>query len=532
MRRHLTFLTVGILFVLLFHPVMVSSQGIHPVKDGPIHEAFVPKVQGNVILDAVRYDPPQPVIETPPPQQGRETVWIPGYWTWSELWNDFIWVSGVWRRPPPGHHWIPGFWRKFNNEWVKIPGFWSAESQKHLFYIHTPPPDPIDEDVTPPPSSDYFWNPGYWLFNPTLSKYEWVPGSWEPFDPNWILVPAHYIWRPDGYVLIPAYWDRHFDDIGVAYENIFIEPRDRPGASFEPSRSIEEAAVIEQCFLYYPDYLCFFFHHYHFHPTFWKDFCCAPTWWQWETWWCLPWQQQWGMWWWYCHPGYPQPHWMTGKYTAMIAKPLPELFNLMKEVEPPKIVTPNGVVSPRKLINTITRLTHQPRPIYPLKPTTQEELVSLVKPERVVNILRPSGQREPAISPDAPQKPLIDPDQFREISKASDFLIPLLPRKPLPPIQRPIYHSPLTPQAPRPPIHRPLPTRRPLLPPGPPTVTPPRPQPPVYRPPSRPIPPPQHPPSMTPIPPPTSGQTTVPPAAAPPIYYRPPSRTEPPQPTR
>ncbi|MGA8164500.1 MAG: hypothetical protein WB791_05675 [Waddliaceae bacterium] len=471
MHRQSSFLIVGIsLASLFFSPATVSSQEIHPIKEGPIHEGFVPRVQGNVILEGIPFDPPQPVIETPPPREGEDTMWIPGYWTWSEPCHDFIWISGVWRRPPPGHHWIPGHWKKFRQQWVRIPGFWSAESLQQANYLHETPPDLVDEEVTPSPNCNYFWNPGYWLFNSTISTYEWVSGSWQPFDPDWVLVPAHYLWLREGYVFIPPYWDWPVDDLGAAYENIFIEPGDRPGASFEPSNCLDDIDVIRRCFASYPDYLSFIYHHYHFHPTFWKDSLCLPTWWKWAAWWCLPWSEQWGLWWWYGNPGYPQPHWVTPQYSAMITPPPAKLFDLMKEVEPPYTITPNGIVSPKKLINAIVRLTHQPRPIYPCTLAIQKALIDTLKPERVVKILFPRGQRGLEEAPAIPRKPLIDPDRLSEIRRASDFYIPFLPHRPLPPMLPLVQHSSITPP---PPIHRPSPARRPELP---------RSQPPVYRP--------------------------------------------------
>jgi len=419
----------GILsLVVFFSDNGWAAQGIHPIETGPIHEAFVSKVKGNPILESVPYAPPQPVVETLPLQCDRDTMWIPGYWVWSEEWHDFIWVSGVWRRPPPKHHWIPGYWEYYNKQWVRIPGFWTAEPFEEVAYLHTTPPDPVDEDVLSAPSSDYFWSPGYWMSSPTLTQYKWVSGCWQPFDPNWVLVPAHYVWRPDGYVFIPSYWDWPLDRLGDAFDSVFIEPNERIGASFEPDSIIETVSVIERCFPDFPDYLPFFAHHHHYNPTFWSERCCAPPWWKWETWWCLPWHEQWGLWWWYSRPGYPQPRWITREYASALPKPQREVFLYTKEGIPPIIVTPNGVVPPQKLINTITRLTQRSGPIFPFNPEKQKELLTLIKPEKIVDVLTPVGKPE-ALS-QAEQKPLTDPDGLKDISKMNRSAIPDLPRQP------------------------------------------------------------------------------------------------------
>lgn len=89
----------------------LETRGIEPLDYGPIHEAYVTKVTGTDILQAVPAEPPQDINERIPGSVLPGVVWVPGYWAWSDQRNDFIWVSGVWRRPPPGHFWILGLER-------------------------------------------------------------------------------------------------------------------------------------------------------------------------------------------------------------------------------------------------------------------------------------------------------------------------------------------------------------------------------------------------------------------------------------
>src|SRR5215203_1875629 len=94
------------------------SQNIAPVERGPVHEAYLPPVTGNLVLDALADRPPEPILEQIPEQMDSQTMWIPGYWAWSTDQNDFIWISGVWRRPPPSQFWISGYWENLEEGWV------------------------------------------------------------------------------------------------------------------------------------------------------------------------------------------------------------------------------------------------------------------------------------------------------------------------------------------------------------------------------------------------------------------------------
>ena len=50
----------------------------------------------------------------PPDQKpaGQNIQWIPGYWGWDVSRNDYLWVSGIWREPPPNSQWVPGYWHQ------------------------------------------------------------------------------------------------------------------------------------------------------------------------------------------------------------------------------------------------------------------------------------------------------------------------------------------------------------------------------------------------------------------------------------
>src|SRR5262249_33053282 len=108
-------------FLALLCPILISGQVLR-VDDGPIHEAFISKVQGSFVLEAINNAPPEPIIERTPSQIANDAVWIPGYWHWSQN-RAFIWVTGIWRFPPAGRNWISGSWMQVDNGWVWLPGF-------------------------------------------------------------------------------------------------------------------------------------------------------------------------------------------------------------------------------------------------------------------------------------------------------------------------------------------------------------------------------------------------------------------------
>ncbi len=255
------------------------GQAVLPVEDGPIHEAFVSRDTENFEFDVVRIQPPAPINERIPPQVDRQAVWIPGYWSWDEKRNDFIWLSGVWRRPPPGHYWTAGTWRPMREGWVWTSGFWSPQPANTMSYIDMPPPEAIDENIIQPRGGEYFWSPGYWEYSERGRGYAWVSGHWERLDPNWILVPSHYVWYNDQYVFVPAYWDWKLEDRGTAFSPVYIAPPFRTTIVYQPVFVVENPIIVRRLFAFYPDYIGVCIHHQRFHPEIWGSFCRTPPWW-------------------------------------------------------------------------------------------------------------------------------------------------------------------------------------------------------------------------------------------------------------
>jgi hypothetical protein len=326
------------------------AQVFRPVEDGPIHEAFVPSVSGISGLEAISQPPPSDVIEKPPASCHPEAIWIKGYWSYDEDSDDFQWVGGCWRRPPRGQHWIDGFWHQVDEGWVWIRGFWSPVPTSELVFIEDPPPDPFEEDSPNPPGAGYFWLAGYWGYQPGQGYVRYF-GRWMEMDRRFVLVPASYTWRPEGYVFLAAYWDWNIDDRGCTYQTVYVEPAARvTQVVYEPVVVVQPSVVLGWCYSYYPNYVYFVHHHYHHHHDWWYANYDVPTWWGWNGWWSMSWHDHWGVWWWWSNPGYPHPHFMTAAYAARIAPPVQKNVFKVKNVYAPKIVTVNGVVTPKETL--------------------------------------------------------------------------------------------------------------------------------------------------------------------------------------
>ena len=413
----------------------VAYSQIKPYFQGPVNEAYVTAVGGdNLILSAIPMQPPEPINERIPRQTDMQAEWIPGYWAWQPEINNFVWVAGVWRRPPPGHLWISGFWKKFDEGWVWIHGFWNQVPESNINYIGIAPPDSIDENVAPPPSNQYEWSPGYWSFDHDKNQYQWVAGQWVQMDPNWILVPPHYVWRTGGYVYVPAYWDWPLEERGTVYAAALINNEYRYRAVYTPTEVVEPQEVIQSLFVYYPDYVYLFHHHYYYHPDYWVNCGCTPPWWGWDTWWSFTWRDQWSLWWWYSHPGYPQPYWITPELSSIIAPPSANVTGLFIKAVPPAIITQYGAISRGKLLQANSRVSGRFTPIVSYDKKVRDKIYSIARPTNVDReILRPNGRQLP-INPSARRpnvrKPVVDAKAITTVPRISRDTEPRVPLKP------------------------------------------------------------------------------------------------------
>ena len=239
-------------------PAPITAQEpkeVEVLARGPVHEAFAAtlEIQKDPVL--VRKAPPDPIEELPPDQKpdGDNVQWVPGYWHWDEDREDFIWISGFWRVPPPGRVWVPGSWREVRNGYQWVHGFWQEarpEIERADIEYLAPPPAPLElAPSIPAPSEDHVYVPGTWVWR--SQRYVWRPGVWVAHRPGWCWVPAHYRWTPAGYIFIDGYWDMPLAERGVLFAPVYF-PRSvyyRPAFVYTPTICVSEPALYTSLFI-------------------------------------------------------------------------------------------------------------------------------------------------------------------------------------------------------------------------------------------------------------------------------------------
>ncbi|MCH9608781.1 MAG: hypothetical protein S4CHLAM45_06930 [Chlamydiales bacterium] len=395
-------------FILaIFLSTVGFADAVEFLEEGPIHEAFITQEFGGVILQAVPYRPPADLTEQIPERPNEHVQWIHGYWEWSKFKGDFIWISGVWRRPPPDHRWVSGKWAQLEEGWVWIKGFWSPFHKTEMTYISQPPPDMIDESVSKSPGKSYFWISGYWQFDEEVSDYVWHRGRWQLISESWQYVPTHYLWGEKGYFMIPGYWDWPLEEKGVAYAAAYVEPDRRESVVYEPSVILEPLFICESLYPYWPNYPNFFYHHYYYHFDIWLAWGAVPPWWHWDAWWTFSWQDSWWLFWWWANPGFPQPFFIDEMMAQTITAPPLFVLKLMQNQEQPFAIAENGAIGTRTLIDAIESVTGHTSPILPSDPKIVNQIHEVAYPKGPPSLIfRPSGQ---SFVRDDPSKPYFGP---------------------------------------------------------------------------------------------------------------------------
>jgi hypothetical protein len=208
---------------------------------GAMHEAFAAPVPFNPEPGiVVPKEPPAPINEMPPEMRpDADSIWLEGYWAWDDELEEFIWISGVYRVPPPGRRWVPGNWRKVAEGHQWNAGFWAALEQDELAYLPDPPETVERGPTSPAPSEEHFWATGHWYHD--SNEYVWRPGYWVRGHERWIWIPAHYVWTPRGCIFVAGYWDYRLNDRGMCFAPVYWR---RPvylqtGFYYRPARVID-----------------------------------------------------------------------------------------------------------------------------------------------------------------------------------------------------------------------------------------------------------------------------------------------------
>jgi hypothetical protein len=249
-KRSLLGALLGVLFAAPF--AVAQNDGVEPLARGPIHEAYATPVDGQPAPGrSIDREPPAPIEEVPADQKpaGDNVIWMPGYWAFDDAKNDFLWVSGFWRVPPPGRSWVPGSWRQSGDQWQWTAGFWAAADQPDMNYLPPPPATIESGPSTPAPADDYVYTPGTWVY--TSSRYVWRPGMWVMHRPNWVWIPAHYRWTPAGFVFIDGYWDYPLASRGILFAPVWIDRSVcyRPRWYFAPTIAVYDDALYGSLFV-------------------------------------------------------------------------------------------------------------------------------------------------------------------------------------------------------------------------------------------------------------------------------------------
>jgi len=74
-----------------------------------------------------------------------------------------------------------------------------------VVYVPNPPPRPMNEVKTAPPSADAVWQPGYYAYQG--NAWLWIPGGWAvPPAGKRSWVAARWAHADAGWYLVPGYW--------------------------------------------------------------------------------------------------------------------------------------------------------------------------------------------------------------------------------------------------------------------------------------------------------------------------------------
>ena len=246
-------------------PPIVAPADFDVETRGPVHEAFAEPIQNQPqpgIL--INHAPPDPIQETPPDARPADSqaIWIPGYWSWDDDRNDFVWVSGIWRVPPPDCTWVPGYWVQTNQGYQWVAGYWCIQTVDEVEYLPAPPAPVELGPVGEAPSDDVTWACGYWDWQ--NNAYLWRPGMWIPARPEWVWTPPHYIWTPRGCIFIPGHWDYALERRGLCFAPVYFPQAGymQAGFSYQPTVIID-LGPLTACLFARPDYCHYYFGDYY-----------------------------------------------------------------------------------------------------------------------------------------------------------------------------------------------------------------------------------------------------------------------------
>jgi hypothetical protein len=156
-------------------------------------------------------EPPAPRAEPVPRTPGRDVTWIPGYWSWSEDLDDFVWIAGVYVVHAPDQltvstEAVPDRTSDQAQAIAAMPAPADlAPPEPSREVAVAPPPAPrVEVIVAPPAVLGAAWIPGHWRL--VATSWQWVAGVWVRPPAGMRFQPPALQVRGAVHVYVPARW--------------------------------------------------------------------------------------------------------------------------------------------------------------------------------------------------------------------------------------------------------------------------------------------------------------------------------------
>jgi len=118
-------------------------------------------------------------------------------------------------------------------------------------FLPRPPASLESGPVGNPPTANFTWIPGTWIFR--HGRFLWLAGQWSPVHRGWVWVPARYVFTPAGYLFVDGYFDYELARRGVLFAPvIFRRGFVAPGFVFRPSVVLNTHRLTEFLFVNSP----------------------------------------------------------------------------------------------------------------------------------------------------------------------------------------------------------------------------------------------------------------------------------------
>ena len=221
----------------------VVSPATSVLVPGAVHEALVSDSPFPLRPQVIVLQPPPGAVPAAerPPQGSSDSIWIEGYWEWSQPLRQYTWLPGFWRRAPENLRWHAGAWVSAPDGVVRHPGYW-YDAQRQPQLMRLAPPDKQEREATrrmTPPGT--VWIRGGWTVD-QQNQYQWEPGFVATEEEGLQWQPATVLPAAGGFAVVEGYWDYPVSERGTAYAAIqlpkadnFTEPLPDTGSAPDPS---------------------------------------------------------------------------------------------------------------------------------------------------------------------------------------------------------------------------------------------------------------------------------------------------------